>query len=78
MERNKWKECPQCHQKLRFPEKVGGMVMACPKCGKKFYTDFKLQGEKSGQPRELDHPAQSGFQSLLNWLYKNVFCIWFK
>jgi predicted nucleic acid-binding Zn-ribbon protein len=36
------KKCPKCGQRLRFPTNIGGMLMACPSCGKKFYTDFKL------------------------------------
>jgi uncharacterized protein (UPF0212 family) len=38
------KQCPECGQKLRFPNNVGGIVMACPTCGKKFGSDFKLGG----------------------------------
>ncbi|GAB6190391.1 hypothetical protein [Desulfocastanea catecholica] len=36
------KKCPECGQRLRFPTNIGGMLMACPSCGKKFYSDFKL------------------------------------
>ena len=36
------KDCPACGQRLRFPKNVGGMLMACPSCGKKFNSDFKL------------------------------------
>lgn len=36
------KQCPGCGQHLRFPKHVGGVVMACPTCGKKFSSDFKL------------------------------------
>ncbi len=36
------KNCPRCDQHLRFPENVGGVVMACPSCGHKFHSDFKL------------------------------------
>jgi len=38
------KKCPGCGQKLRFPTNVGGLVMVCPSCGKKFHSDFKLSG----------------------------------
>jgi predicted amidophosphoribosyltransferase len=41
---NKVKTCPQCGQQLRFPENIGGMLMACPSCGNKFHSDFKLGG----------------------------------
>jgi len=44
------KDCPKCGQKLRFPNDIGGMLMACPSCGKKFYSDFKLgKVGKNGQ-----------------------------
>ncbi|PHR27673.1 MAG: hypothetical protein COA36_08340 [Desulfotalea sp.] len=36
------KQCSGCGQKLRFPKHVGGVVMVCPTCGKKFSSDFKL------------------------------------
>lgn len=38
------KTCPQCGQHLRFPKNVGGIVMACPSCGQKFHSDFKIKG----------------------------------
>lgn len=25
---------PECGQQLRFPKIIGGMLMACPSCGK--------------------------------------------
>jgi uncharacterized protein (UPF0212 family) len=40
------KKCPECGQKLRFPVNIGGMLMACPSCGKKFHSDFKLAESK--------------------------------
>jgi predicted RNA-binding Zn-ribbon protein involved in translation (DUF1610 family) len=36
------KQCSECGQQLRFPKHVGGVVMACPSCGKRFSSDFKL------------------------------------
>lgn len=36
------KKCPKCGQQLRFPDNIGGMLMACPSCGNKFQSDFKL------------------------------------
>jgi len=36
------KKCPKCGQLLRFPENIGGMLMACPSCGNQFQSDFKL------------------------------------
>ncbi|MGB3222750.1 MAG: hypothetical protein WBB23_08095 [Desulforhopalus sp.] len=47
------KDCPKCGQKLRFPVNIGGMLMACPSCGKKFYTDFKLAGTKRNNHRKI-------------------------
>lgn len=44
-------KCPKCGQQLRFPDNIGGMLMACPTCGQKFYTDFRLAGTgRSAQP----------------------------
>jgi len=40
------KRCPKCGQLLRFPEGVGGVLMACPSCGHKFSSDFRLAGVK--------------------------------
>jgi predicted amidophosphoribosyltransferase len=40
------KKCPKCGQQLRFPKNIGGMLMACPSCGKKFSSDFKFGGIK--------------------------------
>lgn len=40
------KKCPKCGQQLRFPKNIGGMLMACPSCGKKFSSDFKLGNVK--------------------------------
>ena len=34
--------CPGCGQALRFPGNIGGMLMACPVCGHRFATPFKL------------------------------------
>lgn len=42
------KKCPKCGQLLRFPEDMGGMLMACPSCGEKFHSDFKLGGIRPG------------------------------
>jgi len=42
------KKCPQCGQLLRFPDNIGGMLMECPSCGKKFQSDFKLGGAGRG------------------------------
>jgi DNA-directed RNA polymerase subunit M/transcription elongation factor TFIIS len=34
--------CKGCHQPLRIPADIGGMLMRCPNCGYEFHTDFKL------------------------------------
>ncbi|TKB26861.1 hypothetical protein FCL47_06660 [Desulfopila sp. IMCC35006] len=51
------KKCPKCGQKLRFPNDIGGMLMACPSCGKKFYSDFKLgkvgESERQGKISDI-------------------------
>jgi len=38
------KKCPKCDQQLRIPKDIGGVLMACPSCGEKFHSDFKLGG----------------------------------
>jgi DNA-directed RNA polymerase subunit RPC12/RpoP len=47
------KNCPKCGQTLRFPKNIGGMVMACPSCGNKFHSDFKLGKAKRRGYREF-------------------------
>jgi hypothetical protein len=34
--------CPSCGQALRFPPDVGGVLMACPECGHRFASPFRL------------------------------------
>ena len=46
-------ECPKCGQQLRFPENIGGMLMACPSCGNKFHSDFKLGSVKRSVRRDV-------------------------
>ncbi len=36
------KTCPKCDQQLRFPKRIGGVLMACPSCKTKFASDFKI------------------------------------
>lgn len=40
-------ECSECGQRLRIPKCIGGLVMACPTCGKKYYSDFKVAGSNN-------------------------------
>lgn len=49
------KDCQGCHQPLRIPADIGGMLMRCPNCGHEFHTDFKLglkvrEGEDGKEP----------------------------
>lgn len=45
--------CPKCKQKLRIPKKIGGVVMACPSCGEKFYSDFKIGNKQCGAGKNV-------------------------
>ena len=47
------KKCPKCGQQLRFPENIGGMLMACPSCGNKFHSDFKLGNTGRSDHRKI-------------------------
>lgn len=38
------RHCPGCGQMLRFPADVGGVLMACPACGRRFAAPFRLAG----------------------------------
>ncbi|MDH3359377.1 MAG: hypothetical protein OEL55_00770 [Desulfobulbaceae bacterium] len=54
------KTCPQCHEQLRFPDHIGGMLMACPSCGQEFYSDFKLAN--TTKPKKLDSNKETNRQ----------------
>ncbi|WP_034640117.1 hypothetical protein [Desulfovibrio inopinatus] len=41
--------CPGCGTKLRLPEGIGGMTMACPECGQSMGTPFKLGRKRASQ-----------------------------
>ena len=45
--------CPQCGQRLRIPERIGGMLMACPTCGKRIYSEFRLNHSTRGGCRRV-------------------------
>ncbi|BAH75218.1 hypothetical protein [Solidesulfovibrio magneticus] len=46
--------CPGCGQALRFPPDVGGVLMACPECGHRFASPFRLAGNaKKSTPQVL-------------------------
>ena len=38
------RHCPKCGQALRFPNGIGGVLMACPVCGHRFASPFRLGG----------------------------------
>ncbi len=48
------KTCPECRQLLRIPKNIGGVVMACPSCGKQFYSDFKVGGAENQEGNTAD------------------------
>ena len=43
------KNCPKCGQQLRFPKRIGGMLMACPSCKTKLASDFKIGSTKKSE-----------------------------
>jgi ribosomal protein L37AE/L43A len=57
------KNCPECGQRLRFPKNVGGIVMACSSCGKRFHSDFKLAG--TGKTKVAEAGASPGLLTVL-------------
>jgi transposase len=59
------KKCPECGQRLRLPENIGGIVMECPTCGNKFHSDFKL-----GSIRRNKHV--NALTNIFEWPYKTL------
>lgn len=57
MEKYVIEKCEKCHQPLRVPSDIGGMLMRCPSCGHEFHTDFKL-GPKVLKGGGCKEPAQ--------------------
>lgn len=57
------KQCPECGQLLRLPKNIGGMVMACPTCGTKFYSEFKLGGVRRSTNANM-------LTTIFEWPYK--------
>ena len=49
------KNCKACHQPLRIPANIGGMLMRCPNCGHEFHSDFKLglKAQEGGNGNEV-------------------------
>jgi DNA-directed RNA polymerase subunit RPC12/RpoP len=64
MQQDSARQCPQCGQALRFPENIGGMLMACPSCGHRFATPFRLAGPgaptAAPAPKPTVVPLQTG------------------
>jgi len=56
------KDCKGCHQPLRIPADIGGMLMRCLNCGYEFHTDFKLvptmRKGRDGQESNQEMPAK--------------------
>jgi len=65
---NTLKKCPKCGQQLRFPEDIGGMLMACPSCGNKFQSDFKLGGTRKSANRNLVMTIFELPDKMLRWI----------
>jgi hypothetical protein len=67
MENSVIKNCKGCHQPLRIPGDIGGMLMRCPNCGREFYTDFKLSfkvreggdGKKTARGKPAKRPPST-------------------
>lgn len=52
------RQCPGCGQALRFPADVGGVLMACPECGHRFASPFRLAGsDPASACRAVPAPA---------------------
>lgn len=59
--------CKGCHQPLRIPADIGGMLMRCPNCGHEFHTDFKFSfkvreggdGKKSAREKPIKRPPST-------------------
>ena len=66
------KKCPQCGQQLRFPNDIGGILMACPSCGNRFHSDFRV-----GSINRSSGPAQRGVSlPVFEIPYKIVSSVW--
>jgi len=64
MEKYVIENCKGCHQPLRIPSDIGGMLMRCPNCGHEFHTDFKLglkydQGQESARKTSSKKPLST-------------------
>jgi len=78
MEKYTVQQCKKCGQKLRFPHKIGGMLMACPNCGQKFQSDFKLKGSTKTPLFLSCEEHATGLLPRLKNILNAVFFCWFK
>ena len=66
--------CPACGQKLRVPTDVGGVTMACPDCGRRFHSNFKMKaGQGSGV---ASSGAASGAPNLMAKAMQATWMLW--
>lgn len=66
MQQDSARHCPKCGQALRFPEHIGGMLMACPSCGHRFATPFRLAGPAETTGAHSPKPTVVPLQSVPN------------
>ena len=66
MQQDNMRHCPKCGQALRFPENIGGMLMACPSCGHRFATPFRLAGSGAPTAAPAPKPAVVPLQAVPN------------
>jgi hypothetical protein len=66
MQQNSVRHCPECGQALRFPENVGGMLMACPDCGHRFAAPFRLAGPAGATGAHASKPTVVPLQAVPN------------
>ncbi len=78
MQQHTIQQCRKCGQKLRFPLHVGGMLMACPNCGQKFQSDFKLKGSSKKTFFISCEDYSTGFLPRLKYTLNSLFSCWFK
>ena len=78
MQKHTVQECKQCGQKLRFPNDIGGMLMACPNCGQKFQSDFKLKGCNKKSVFQTCEEYTISFLPRLKHFLNSIFFCWFK
>ena len=78
MHKDNIQQCKKCRQKLRFPKDIGGMLMACPNCGQKFQSDFRLAGCSKKPFIIACEQYTIGFLPRLKNILVSLFSFWFK